>query len=110
MGCQRIVLVNRPNGVGTFPVGIASLLGMTDEIKEDLYSLVAEDSAWTTALKGSHASICADWETPEGVAGLFAAGYDAPLLSDDPCIQSLNVGGDSETKITGCSPLVEAEA
>lgn len=109
MGCDRIILVNRPDGIGSFVVDVASLLGINQEGLDDLFDLEDPESAWMTSLSAADASICADWDAPNGtdVEALADAGYEGPLLSDDPCILALRVGATNEERIVGCSPLVE---
>lgn len=110
MGCDKIVLINRPKGTGTFPVEIATLLGISEKELKDLYELSDPKSSFTTALSTADATICADWDAPESNADALAeAGYNGPFMSTDPCIMSLNVGTTDEEKIVGCTPLVVSE-
>jgi len=109
IGCNRIVLVNRPDGTGTFPVEIATQLGATEEFLQELYQVTASDSSWTTALREADASICSDWDAPAGddANALSQAGYDAPLLSQNECIVSNTEA--VNLPIGGCTPLEDVE-
>ena len=71
---------------------------------DDLYSLENEDSSFVTALGVADAAYCVDWETlsPFDIDALAEAGYTAPLLSDDPCILSLDVKA-SDKDVSGCT-------
>ena len=107
MGCDRVVLVNRPDGTGTFPLELAGELGISQEMIDDLYDLTDPSSSWTTALFAADATICADWDVPEGsdVEALAQTGYNGVFLSDNPCILSQDVGATDEIRIGGCTPL-----
>ena len=104
MGCDRVVLINRPRGQGRFAVDIATLLGASHETLDALNSLDNKNSAFITAIHEADATYCVDWESqPQlAVAGIANEGYEAPLLSDDACILSLDVGATHED-IPGCT-------
>jgi len=109
MGCSRIVLINRPGGVGDFPKDVATLLGASQKDLDSLYELGDKESSWTAALSASDASICADWDAPPNqfdVDALVLAGYEGRFLSDSKCILSLDVGATGDQRIKGCTPLV----
>jgi len=105
IGCDKIVLINRPDGIGSFSVDIPVLLGATQEIVDDLYKLEDPESSFAKALTTADATICADWDTPDAEPALLAeTGYVGPFLSNDACVLSLNVGADNDKKIIGCTP------
>ena len=108
MGCDRTILVNRPDGVGSFVTGVAGLLGLSPQEESDLYELTDPYSSWTQALVAADGNICADWDAPaqDNIPALMQTGYDGILISDDPCILSLDVGGTNDLRIAGCTPLV----
>lgn len=105
MGCDKIVLINRPDGIGQFSVDIPVLLGASDEELRRLYELSDPRSSFTTALATADATICANWDEPDSsdVEALAQTGYDGPLLSSDDCILSLGVGA-SNDQVVGCTP------
>ena len=104
MRCDRVVLINRPGGLSNFLYGVPTLLGASPKMLDDLYSLENEDSSFVTALGVADAAYCVDWETlsPFDIDALAEAGYTAPLLSDDPCILSLDVEA-SDEDVSGCT-------
>ena len=107
MGCDQIVLINRPGGTGNFPLGITRELGISQERIDALYELTDPESSWSVALSLADATICADWDSPDTFdrAALAQTGYDAPFLSDDTCILSLDVGATDQVRIPGCTTM-----
>lgn len=105
MGCDRIVLINRPGGQGQFGLDVATLLGASSDDLNELYLLDDAGSGFSTALREADATYCADWERqPQfNVTGIIDEGYIAPLLSEDTCILSLDVGA-VDDDIRGCTP------
>lgn len=105
LGCERIVLINRPGGVGEFIQDVASLLGASEQQIEALYSLESEESGLETALQQADASFCTDWDSPPIDFELLAdAGYEAPLISHEACILSLGLNASTD-EIMGCTPI-----
>lgn len=106
MGCDRVVLINRPGGQGRFVLDIAALLGASEQDLVDLYSLDNDKSGFITSIREANASYCADWDSQPSldVPAIANEGYIAPLLSEDKCILSLNVGAVDDENILGCTP------
>jgi hypothetical protein len=106
MGCDRVVLLNKPDGASGFIKDIPGALGASPEMVNDLYSLEDKESSFVTALREADASYCADWDDPSISLSDFDAiadtGNAAPLLSDDPCILSL-AGEATDVDIVGCT-------
>ena len=103
----RVVLINRPGGIGQFTIDIAALLGASDEQIDALFDLESETSSFDVGLQSVNATFCSDWDSPPINLPLLAqAGYDAALLSDDDCILSLGVNASTD-EIMGCTPIAQ---
>ncbi len=107
IGCRRIVLVNRRDGIGGFTTGVASLLGASEDDLGALYDLGDRESGFTSALLEADGVWCTDWDAPDtfDIRGLSAEGYDAPLQTDDRRLLSYENAA-SDLGIVGCTPLV----
>jgi len=108
MGCDRVVLVNRPRGAGSFARDVATLLGASPDDLASLDNLTDINSSWTQALLSQDVSFCGDWDaaTRFDFDELYAVGYDGPFLSNDTCMRSLFGSSIVDTAIGGCTPLV----
>lgn len=105
LGCERVVLINRPGGIGDFTIDIAALLGASDQQIEALYSVELEENSVDVGLQQADATFCTDWDSPPIDFELLAeAGYDAPLLSHDGCVLSLGLNASAQ-EIAGCTPI-----
>ena len=105
LGCERVVLINRPGGIGDFTTDIAALLGASDQQLDDLYSVELEENSVDVGLQQADATFCTDWDSPPIDFELLAdASYDAPLLSHNGCILSLGLNATAQD-ITGCTPI-----
>ncbi|MEM7082031.1 MAG: hypothetical protein AAF465_04815 [Pseudomonadota bacterium] len=108
-GCERVVLINRQDGIGGFTTGVATQLGATQSDLDDLYDLSDPQSGFTTALSEANGVWCTNWDAPDSfdIAALAAEGWDAPLETDDPALLDyLNAG--TGLGIPGCTPGVAA--
>ena len=107
IGCRRIVLVNRKDGIGGFTTGVAGLLGASDEELDALYDLGDPDSGFTSALIEADGVWCTDWDAPDqfDIRALSAEGYDAPLETSDQRLLSYE-NASTNLGIVGCTPLV----
>ena len=105
LGCDKIVLINLPGGIGNFTVGLNSLLGASDATIARLFDLDDPTSSFATSLELQDGTVCADWDTPNTIdfLGLAETGFVGPFYSADPCLLSLSddvVNGFTR----GCTP------
>jgi len=105
MGCTKIVLINRINGIGNFTPDVTTLLGASETQINDLYDLSDPTSSFATAVAVQDATICIDYDKPplSDLDAITQTGYDGPFLSSDDCILSLDVGAVNK-KVAGCTP------
>lgn len=105
LGCRRIILVNRRDGIGNFTTDVATQLGATSSDLDALFDLTDPGSGFTTALSNADGVWCTDWDAPGGfdIRGLSAEGWDAPLeTSVRRFLRYDNASPD--LAIAGCSP------
>ena len=81
LGCRRVVLVNRQDGIGGFTTDVASELGASPADLADLYNLSDRRSGFTTALRAADGVWCTDWDAPDAfdIRALSAQGWSPPL-------------------------------
>ena len=81
VGCRRVVLINRRDGIGNFTTSVASLLGATSSDLDSLYDLSDVNSGFTSALRAATGVWCTDWDAPDtlDIRALSAEGYAPPL-------------------------------
>ena len=107
LGCRRVVLVNRRDGIGTFTTDVATLLGASADDLDALYELSDPGSGFTTALRTADGIWCTDWDAPDtfDIRALSTEGWDAPLETRVPrLLRYENAARD--LGIPGCSPGV----
>ncbi|MEL7450410.1 MAG: hypothetical protein AAFN78_14455 [Pseudomonadota bacterium] len=107
-GCERVVLVNRRDGIGGFTTGVATQLGATQGDLDALYDLADAGSGFSVSLSEANGVWCTDWDAPDtfDIAGLAAEGWDAPLeTADDDLLDYVNAG--TGLGLPGCTPGVE---
>ena len=85
IGCQRVVLINRRDGIGNFTTGVASLLGASPSDLDALYDLADPESGFVASLRAASGVWCTDWDAPDtfDIRALSAEGFSAPLETDD---------------------------
>ena len=107
IGCRRVVLVNRRDGIGNFTTGVASLLGASQEELDDLFDLADPRSGFSTALRRANGVWCTDWDAPDqfDITGLSAEGWSPPLETRDPRLLRYENAG-TDLGIPGCTPGV----
>lgn len=111
LGCDKVVLLTRPDGIGPYVGGIARMLGAGDDFGA-LYDLASPASSDATAVAAADATICLDWDHTARER-LFELGRTAPLESADPFFLG---AGDPHAVDTsrpgtgtwGCSPHARA--
>lgn len=103
--CERVILVNRRDGIGGFTTGVAMQLGATDSDLAAQYDLADPDSGFSRSLSEASGVWCTDWDAPDtfDVAGLFAEGWNAPLETADRKLLSFPNSG-TGLGIAGCTP------
>ena len=108
LDAQPSIAINRRDGLGAFTVSIASALGADPAELQALFGLSVPDSNFQLQLGLADGVLCSDWDTPEllDVPALFADGYSAPLLTDDPALlatvpTAIPLAGSS---LVGCTP------
>ncbi len=107
LGCLRIVLVNRRDGIGSFTTDVATLLGASPADLDALYELSDPHSGFTTALRTADGVWCTDWDAPDtfDIRALSAQGWSPPLETSVPrFLRYENASRDID--IPGCSPGV----
>ncbi len=109
MGCDEIVYVTREGEESRFAQGVATLLGMTEADRAELYDLVEPDSAYSQSLAEADAILCTQWDALEtsDFVGVIENAYNSPLVTtDDYFLESdapySNTAPDSDR--AGCSP------
>ena len=103
-GCERVVLINRQDGIGSFTTGVAVQLGATETDIDDLYDLNDVNSGFIQSLVNATGVWCTNWDAPDSfdIPGLAAEGWDAPLETSDPTLLNYENAG-SNLGIAGCS-------
>ena len=111
LGGRHVVAVNRRGGENPegFTPAVTRLLGASDEELSALYALENPESSFTTALRSAEGVWCSDWDAPDlfDVDGLFADGYDAPMLTADRFFlrrRDPYPGASPDVQIAGCTP------
>ena len=81
LGCRRVILVNRQDGIGNFTTDVASQLGATQDDLDGLFDLTDPRSGFTSALRTADGVWCTNWDAPGSfdIRALSAEGWDAPL-------------------------------
>lgn len=107
LGCRRVVLVNRRDGIGGFTTGVATLLGASQQELDDLFDLSDPSSGFSTALRRASGVWCTDWDAPDqfDIRGLSAEGWEPPLETRDPRLLRYENAG-TDLGIPGCTPGV----
>jgi len=114
MGCDKVVYVTRAGEESGFATGVATLLGMNDFEKDELYSLDG-DSSYHKSIEESDAVWCTNWNDFGGgeIAEIFADSYNAMMETSD----SQFTDGDNayhnqatDLRVRGCSPGAPAAA
>jgi hypothetical protein len=107
LGARRVITVNRRGGeqLSGFTPRVSVLLGATSEDLSQLYGLDNPRSSFVTGLTAADGVWCTDWDTPDGFdpAALFADGFNAPMLTDDPLLLRYP-GSSPDLAIAGCTP------
>ena len=103
-GCERIVLINRRDGIGGFTTGVAEQLGATQDDLEAQYNLSDLSSGFSASLATADGVWCTDWDAPDtlDIAGLAAEGWSAPLETEAPDLLTYENAG-TNLGIPGCS-------
>ena len=105
LGCRRVILVNRRDGIGTFTTDVATQLGADPADLDALFDLDDPTSGFATALRSADGIWCTDWDAPDtfDIRALSAEGWDAPLeTSRRRFLRYQNASED--LAIPGCSP------
>ena len=105
LGCHRIILVNRQDGIGGFTTDVARQLGATQNDLDALYELSDRRSGFTTALRAADGIWCTDWDAPDtfDIRALSAQGWAPPLeTSRRRFLRYENASTD--IAVVGCSP------
>lgn len=110
LACERVILVNRRDGIGGFTTGVAAQLGASEDDLAEQYDLADADSGFSLSLSGADGVWCTNWDAPDtfDIPGLFAQGWDAPLETADPKLLSFPNSG-TGLGIAGCTPGVAPE-
>lgn len=108
MGCDKVVYVTRTDPESNFAIGVARMLGMTDEHQSALYDLANPDSSFSQSIHAADAVLCTNWnDIPTAdFPGLIADGYNAPLQTTDPFFttgEDAYANTTDDTGLTGCS-------
>ncbi|MFK8016892.1 MAG: hypothetical protein AB8G17_15805 [Gammaproteobacteria bacterium] len=105
--CDRVILVNRRDGIGGFTTGVATQLGASEQDLADQFDLTDPASGFATSLSTADGVWCTDWDAPDtfDVAGLFNEGWIAPLETADPKLLTYPNSG-TGLGIAGCTPGV----
>ncbi|MEO1573714.1 MAG: hypothetical protein AAFU65_02005 [Pseudomonadota bacterium] len=103
--CERVILVNRRDGIGGFTTGVATQLGATESDLADQYDLADPGSGFSQSLSEADGVWCTDWDAPDtfDIPGLFAQGWNAPLETADRKLLSFPNAG-TNLGIVGCTP------
>ncbi len=103
-GCERVILINRQDGIGSFTTGVAEQLGASQADLEAQYSLTDLNSGFSRSLADAAGVWCTNWDAPDtlDIAGLAAEGWNAPLETSDPDLLVFENAG-SNLGIAGCS-------
>ncbi len=106
-GCERVVLINRRDGIGGFTTGVATQLGASQADLDALYDLADPGSGFSTSLSEASGVWCTDWDAPDtfDIAGLAAEGWNAPLETADPDLLGYENAG-TNLGLPGCTPGV----
>ena len=109
LGCRRIVLVNRKDGIGAFTTDVATLLGASQSDLDALYDLGDPGSGFTSALRTADGVWCTDWDAPDtfDIRALAAEGWAPPLETSVPRFLDYENAA-PDIGIAGCSPGVTA--
>ncbi|MEL7368577.1 MAG: hypothetical protein AAFN74_06685 [Myxococcota bacterium] len=108
IGCRRVILVNRRDGIGSFTTGVAGLLGASEDDLDALYDLADPQSGFTSALRAAAGVWCTDWDAPDtlDIRGLSAQGFSPPLETADRRLLRRYSGAGTNLGIGGCTPGV----
>jgi hypothetical protein len=108
LGCDEVIYVTRRGSESRFAQGVASLLGMQDADRAQLYDLEAS-SSFVRSLEEADAVYCTDWDNMPALdlVEMYEHAYNAPLESsrafftagDDPY-----AGVVASTDYPGCTP------
>jgi hypothetical protein len=108
LGCDKIVMVNRPEGddeINSFRYNLNRMLGASEEQLALKYDVANPESTVAQALQRLDGTVCAKWDDPGflDLLGITQSGIAAPFYSSDACLLSL-----SETVVVGaergCTP------
>jgi hypothetical protein len=117
-GCKKVIYVTRrgqeskfvvsPEPVGNRPaLGVAELLGATEKVRQDLYTLSNSMSSYSDAIRKSSAVWCSDWTNIKSgqFKEMMNEAYHAAMLSSDSWILEHPSGYSNiaSSHIEGCS-------
>ena len=109
-GCDKVVYVTRRGGESVFAQGIATLLGMDEATRLQLFDLGTPTSAFNRSLEEAAAVWCTDWNafTAFDLAGIVSDAYGAPLEVHDTSLVALRDYGNRSNRlgVAGCTPGV----
>ena len=105
IGCSRVVLVNRQDGIGNFTTSVAGLLGASAADLDALYDLADPNSGFTASLRAASGVWCTDWDAPDtlDIRALSAEGWSPPLeTADRRLLRRYSLAG-SNLGLVGCT-------
>ena len=105
LACERVVLVNRRDGIGGFTTGVATQIGASESDLAEQFDLSDPTSGFSLSLFQADGVWCTDWDAPGtfDIPALFAEGWNAPLETSDRKLLTYPNSG-SGLGIVGCTP------
>jgi hypothetical protein len=110
LGCPRVILVNRRDGIGGFTTGVAAQLGASDDDLAEQYDLASTQSGFSKSLSQADGVWCTNWDAPDtfDIAGLFAEGWSPPMETADRKLLTYDNAA-TGLGIAGCTPGASGE-
>jgi len=109
IGCENVVYIHRRGEESGYPLGVARLLGMTDDEHKRLYDLdVTPKSSLALSIAEAEGVWCGDWDNmkPEQIKPMFDQSYDEPMQARGALLLSSPTkypNAKPELGIRGCS-------